>query len=43
VSNQFFPEFFLQGYELITTNPAPILPSLIHGQQVGTGEIERPE
>jgi hypothetical protein len=43
VSNQFLPEFVLQGYELISTNPAPILPSQIHGQQVGTGEIERPE
>jgi hypothetical protein len=43
VSDRFLPEFVLQGYELISTNPAPILPSQIHGQRVGTGEIERPE
>jgi hypothetical protein len=43
VSDRFLPEFVLQGYELISTNPAPILPSQIHGQRVGAGEIERPE
>ena len=42
VSNQFLPEFVLQGYELISTNPPPIFRSQFEGRQDARLEIERP-
>jgi hypothetical protein len=43
VSNRVLPEFVLEGYELISTHPAPIFPSQFRGRAGGQSQIERPE
>lgn len=42
VSNQFLPEFVLQGYELISTNPPPLFRSQFEGRQDNRLRIEQP-
>ncbi len=42
VSNRFLPEFVLQDYELISTNPPPISASGFRGQQDDRLPIEQP-
>ncbi len=42
VSNRFLPEFVLQGYELISTQPGPIFPSQIQDQAKRGLQIEQP-
>jgi hypothetical protein len=45
-SNGFYPEFVLKGYELISTNPAPIFKSQFRGSTSGAElryTIEKPE
>jgi len=42
VSNQFLPEFVLQGYELISTNPPPIFRSQFEHRQDNRLRIEQP-
>ena len=42
VSNRFLPEFVLQGYELISTNPPPIFRSQFEGRQEIRFRIEQP-
>ena len=45
-SNGIYPEFVLQGYELISTNPPPIFKSQIRGSPSPTElryTVERPE
>jgi hypothetical protein len=45
-SNSIYPEFVLQGYELISTNPPPIFKSQIYGRPSQTElryTIEKPE
>ncbi len=43
VSNRFLPEFVLQGYELISTDPAPIFRRQLHGRADAGLQIEQPE
>jgi len=43
VSNRFLPEFVLQEYELIATQPAPIFPSQIYRHPVDNWIIEQPQ
>jgi hypothetical protein len=43
VSNRFLPEFVLQGYELISSHPAPIFPSQIKGHSPENLVIEQPQ
>ncbi len=43
VSDNFYPEFVLTGYKLISTHPAPIFPSQIRGTTVSPRVIEKPE
>src|SRR5437762_13271344 len=44
-SNSIYPEFVLKGYELISTNPAPIFKSQLRGKSTADlrYEIEKPE
>ena len=42
VSNRFLPEFVLQDYELISTNPPPIFPNQFRGESPNQPAIERP-
>ena len=42
-SNGVYPEFILQGYELISTNPAPIFKSQYRGSGDNRFQIEKPE
>jgi hypothetical protein len=42
VSNRFLPEFVLQGYELISTNPPPIFKSQLGGREDRRRQIEKP-
>ena len=42
-SNGVYPEFVLQGYELISTNPVPIFKSQYRGRADNRYLIERPE
>ena len=45
-SNGFYPEFVLKGYDLISTNPAPIFKSQYNDRAraaVGRTQIEKPE
>src|SRR5438094_1762193 len=44
-SNSIYPEFVLKGYELISTNPAPIFKSQLRGKSAADlrYEIEKPE
>src|SRR5213592_2705068 len=44
-SNTIYPEFVLKGYELISTNPAPIFKSQLRGKSAADlrYEIEKPE
>ncbi len=42
-SNGVYPEFVLQGYELISTNPAPIFASQIQGRGDNRYQIEKPQ
>ena len=42
VSNRFLPEFVLQDYELISTNPPPIFRSHFRGESPKQPAIERP-
>ena len=45
-SNGFYPEFVLKGYELISTNPAPIFRSQYSDRaraSIGSMQIEKPE
>jgi hypothetical protein len=45
-SNGFYPEFVLKGYELISTNPAPIFKSQYNDRAraaVGRIQVEKPE
>jgi hypothetical protein len=42
-SNGVYPEFVLQGYELISTNPVPIFKSQYSGRADNRYLIERPE
>lgn len=42
VSNRFLPEFVLEGYQVLSTHPAPIFKSQIHGQQGNGVVIEQP-
>ncbi len=43
VSNRVLPEFVLEGYELLSTHPAPIFPSQFGGPVAVPSQIERPE
>jgi len=43
VSNSFLPEFVLEGYELISTNPPPIFKSQLEGRKNPGAQIEKPE
>jgi hypothetical protein len=43
VSNRFLPEFVLQSYELISTQPPPIFPSQIYRRPVDNWIIEQPQ
>jgi hypothetical protein len=43
VSDRFYPEFVLTGYELRSTHPAPIFPSQITGRPSTPYQIEKPE
>ena len=44
-SNSIYPEFVLKGYELISTNPAPIFKSQLRGKSTADlrYEVEKPE
>ena len=42
-SNGVYPEFVLTGYELISTNPAPIFKSQFRGPGDNQYQIEKPE
>jgi hypothetical protein len=42
VSNRFLPEFVLEDYELISTNPPPIFSSQFRGESPYQPAIERP-
>lgn len=42
-SNGIYPEFVLKGYELISTNPAPIFKSQYSGSGDYQNKIEKPE
>src|ERR1043166_5117536 len=42
-SNGVYPEFVLKGYELISTNPAPIFKSQYSGSGDNRYKIEKPE
>ena len=42
-SNGVYPEFVLKGYELISTNPAPIFRSQYSGRGDNRYQIEKPE
>ncbi|MEO5753509.1 MAG: hypothetical protein ABIR38_02255 [Chthoniobacterales bacterium] len=42
VSNRFLPEFVLEGYQVISTHPAPIFKSQIQGQHGNGLIIEQP-
>ncbi len=42
-SNGIYPEFILKGYELISTNPAPIFKSQYNGAGDNRYQIEKPE
>ena len=42
-SNGIYPEFVLQRYELISTNPAPIFKSQFLGRGANRYQIEKPE
>ncbi len=42
VSNRFLPEFILQGYEVLSTQPGPIFPSQLGRQSVNRLQIEAP-
>jgi hypothetical protein len=45
-SNSVYPEFILKGYELISTNPAPIFKSQFHGTPAPAAlryAVEKPE
>lgn len=42
-SNGIYPEFVLQRYELISTNPAPIFRSQLLGRSENRYQIEKPE
>jgi hypothetical protein len=42
VSNRFLPEFVLQGYELLSTNPPPIFKSQLSGRKEDRERIEQP-
>ncbi len=42
-SNGVYPEFILKGYELISTNPAPIFKSQYSGSGDNRYQIEKPE
>jgi hypothetical protein len=42
VSNRFLPEFVLQGYELLSTNPPPIFKSQLSGRKDDRLRIEQP-
>ena len=42
-SNGVYPEFVLKGYELISTNPAPIFKSQYRGSGDNRYQIEKPE
>ena len=42
-SNSVYPEFVLTGYELISTNPAPIFKSQFGGSRANPYQIEKPE
>jgi hypothetical protein len=42
VSDRFLPEFVLEGYELISTNPPPIFRSQLGGQEDNRLRVEQP-
>ncbi len=42
VSNRFLPEFILQGYEVLATNPPPIFKSQLSGRKEDRLGIEQP-
>ena len=42
-SNGIYPEFVLKGYQLISTNPAPIFKSQYRGSGDNRYQIEKPE
>ncbi len=42
-SNGIYPEFVLKGYDLISTNPAPIFKSQYRGSGDNRYQIEKPE
>lgn len=42
VSNRFLPEFVLQDYAVISTNPPPIFQSQFSGRQKDSATIEQP-
>ena len=42
-SNGVYPEFILQGYDLISTNPAPIFKTQYRGSGDNRYQIEKPE
>jgi hypothetical protein len=43
VSNQFYPEFVLQDYKILSTNPPPIFKSQFQPSNHKASEIEKPE